>query len=80
MFLEFSFMNMYVTTTFLSFLTVTFSCNKEKFVKLQQQQQQKMKSLKMQLAVFTFLVGFATATSLILDERMDLAAQDPKGM
>ena len=36
MFLEFSFMNMYVTTTFLSFLTVTFSCNKEKFVKLQQ--------------------------------------------
>ena len=33
----------------------------------------------MQLAVFTFLVGFATVTSLILDERMDWAAEDPKG-
>ena len=52
-------------------------CHKEKFVKLQQRKKEK-KILKMKFAVL-FFIG-STVTSLTLDERMDWAAQDPKGM
>ena len=52
-------------------------CHKEKIVKLQQRKKEK-KILKMKFAVL-FFIG-STVTSLTLDERMDWAAQDPKGM